>query len=116
MARTGQPAKPKTPSRNPRSERTRDAGRRTIRSAGARLGRERPLKIEGDPLAGLAAAVEDPEESDQLLVQAWSRISEAREELAQVRQELAAERRRSEDLRSEVRRLRAARAGAPLGG
>jgi ABC-type Fe3+-citrate transport system substrate-binding protein len=59
-----------------------------------------------DEFTRLATAVETPSESDRRLAEAWSRVAEMRDELTRQQELLAAERRRNELMRAELRHLR----------
>ncbi len=66
----------------------------------------RKADTAGDALANLAAAGETPSGSDRVLTQAFSRLERLGTALRRASEELAAERRRTDALREEVRRLR----------
>jgi hypothetical protein len=59
-----------------------------------------------DPLQSFADAAESPDEGDRLMAQAFSRLDRMSDALRKLSEELAAERRRNAELRSEVWRLR----------
>jgi len=66
----------------------------------------RRVDTAGDALASLASAGETPSGSDRVLAQAFSRLERLGTALRGVSEELTLERRRTNALRKEIRRLR----------
>ena len=94
---------PKT--RSGTTPKRRAAGRGPKPLAG-RSALRRKADTAGDALANLASAGETPSPSDRVLAQAFSRLERLGASQRRVSEELALERRRTNALRKEIRRLR----------
>ena len=94
---TTTPARPPTGRTSANSRRPRADGRPDFR---------RRVDTAGDALASLASAAGSPSGSDRLLARASSRLERLATALRRVSEELSVERRRTNALRGEIRRLR----------